>query len=94
MAQALRRIWCTDGTGKQLRSWLVGTSAVADASGIQGKIGRMLASFEAAGPWAAWMGVFDRSWMELLKAGGMSHGRARKLTTRLATAITRTAERS
>ena len=30
------------------------------------------------------MGVFDRSWMALLKAGGMSHGWARKLTTRLA----------
>jgi hypothetical protein len=31
----------------------------------------------AAGWWAVWMGVFSRSWMKLLAAGGLSYKRAR-----------------
>ena len=34
-----------------------------------------------------WMGVFDRGWMELLQAGGMSYVRARRLTKRLCRVI-------
>ena len=37
--------------------------------------------------WATWMGVFQPGWMKLLKAGGMGHSRARKLTTRLSNVI-------
>ena len=33
------------------------------------------------------MGVFDRGWMELLQAGGMSYVRARRLTKRLCNVI-------
>ena len=33
------------------------------------------------------MGVFDRGWMELLQAGGMSYVRARRLTKRLCRVI-------
>ena len=33
------------------------------------------------------MGVFDRGWMELLQAGGMSYARARRLTKRLCCVI-------
>ena len=40
-----------------------------------------------AGSWSAWMGVFDRGWMELLQAGGMSYARARRLTKRLCRVI-------
>jgi hypothetical protein len=37
----------------------------------------LLEGVAAAGSWAVWMGVFSRSWMQLLTAGGLSYKRAR-----------------
>ena len=35
-------------------------------------VARLLETVAKAGSWSVWMGVFDRGWMELLQAGGMS----------------------
>jgi hypothetical protein len=40
----------------------------------------LLEGVAAAGSWAVWMGVFSRSRMELLTAGGLSYKRARIVT--------------
>jgi hypothetical protein len=36
-----------------------------------------------AGSWAVWMGVFSKSWMELLVAGGLTFKRARIVTGKI-----------
>ena len=48
---------------------------------------RLLEAVAKAGSWSVWMGVFDRGWMDLLQAGGMSYVRARRLTKRLCRVI-------
>jgi hypothetical protein len=46
-----------------------------------GEMRELLEGVAAAGPWAVWMGVFSRSWMKPLTAGGMSYKRARIVTS-------------
>jgi hypothetical protein len=41
-----------------------------------------------AGSWAVWMGVFSKSWMELLVAGGLTYKRARIVTGKISAVIT------
>ena len=69
-----------DGGGR------IGAEAVA-GHGLDGQMVEMLQEVAKAGSWATWMGVFQPGWMKLLKAGGMGHSRARKLTTRLSNVI-------
>ena len=47
----------------------------------------LLEGIAKAGSWATWMGVFQPGWIDLLRAGGMGHSRARRLTTRLSRVI-------
>ena len=54
---------------------------------LEGEMRELLESVAGAGSWAVWMGVFDRGWMRLLEAGGMSYQRARRLTKRLCRVI-------
>ena len=54
---------------------------------LDGEMQRLLEKVAKAGSWSVWMGVFDRGWMELLQAGGMSYVRARRLTKRLCNVI-------
>ena len=41
-----------------------------------------------AGSWAVWMGVFSKSWMKLLVAGGLTFKRARIVTGKISAIIT------
>ena len=66
--------------------WAVGSAEAVAGHELDGQMAKMLEAIAKAGSWAAWMGVFQPEWMQLLKAGGMGHSRARKLTTRLAQA--------
>ena len=54
---------------------------------LEGEMRELLEAVAGAGSWAVWMGVFDRGWMRLLEAGGMSYQRARRLTKRLCRVI-------
>ena len=59
-------------------------AALASAAAARPWLQQLLEAVARAGSWSAWMGVFDRGWMELLQAGGMSYARARCLTKRAA----------
>ena len=52
-----------------------------------GRMAELLEGIAKAGSWATWMGVFQPGWIALLRAGGMGHSRARRLTTRLSRVI-------
>jgi hypothetical protein len=41
-----------------------------------------------AGSWVVWMGVFSKSWMKLLVAGGLTFKRARIVTGKISAIIT------
>ena len=87
VASAVRRLWSMDEDGVHLREWAVGSAEAVAGHELDGQMAKMLEAIAKAGSWAAWMGVFQPEWMQLLKAGGMGHSRARKLTTRLANVI-------
>merc|ERR1712185_17752 len=82
VANAVRRLWSLDES-ERLREWAPGTAGPAAGAGLDGELQRLLEAVAKAGSWSVWMGVFDRGWMELLQAGGMSYARARRLTKRL-----------
>ena len=86
VAAAIRRLWRTDGEGR-LRSWAPGTAGPLGGMELEGEMRELLEAVAGAGSWAVWMGVFDRGWMRLLEAGGMSYQRARRLTKRLCRVI-------
>ncbi len=88
VALAVKRLWSVEGKGDYLRSWAVGSAEAVAGHGLDGQMAEMLQEVAKAGSWATWMGVFQPGWMKLLKAGGMGHNRARKLTTRLSNVIT------
>merc|ERR1712185_377184 len=83
VANAVRRLWSLDES-ERLREWAPGP---AGGAGLDGELQRLLEAVAKAGSWSVWMGVFDRGWMELLQAGGMSYARARRLTKRLCNVI-------
>ena len=87
VALAVKRLWSVEGKGDYLRSWAVGSAEAVAGHGLDGQMAEMLQEVAKAGSWATWMGVFQPGWMKLLKAGGMGHSRARKLTTRLSNVI-------
>ena len=87
VALAVKRLWSVEGKGDYLRSWAVGSAEAVAGHGLDGRMAEMLQEVAKAGSWATWMGVFQPGWMKLLKAGGMGHSRARKLTTRLSNVI-------
>ena len=86
VANAVRRLWSLDES-ERLQSWAPGTVGPAAGAGLDGDLQRLLEDVAKAGSWSVWMGVFDRGWMELLQAGGMSYVRARRLTKRLCNVI-------
>ena len=69
VANAVRRLWSLD-EHERLRSWAPGTVGPAAGAELGGELQRLLEAVARAGSWSAWMGVFDRGWMELLQAGG------------------------
>ena len=88
MANAVRRLWSLDSS-ERLRACAPGTVGPAAGVALDREMQRLLETVAKAGSWSVWMGVFDRGWMELLQAGGMSYVRARRLTRRLCNVIRR-----
>ena len=86
VANAVRRLWSLDAS-ERLRAWAPGTVGPTAGVALDGEMQRLLETVAKAGSWSVWMGVFDRGWMELLQAGGMSYVRARRLTKRLCNVI-------
>ena len=74
-----------DGDNERLRRWDPGTLGPASevVDGMDPELRRLYEGVATAGSWATWMGVFSRSWLRLLKLGGMSYKGAVKVTRRL-----------
>ena len=89
LAQAIRRLWSMADDGTQLRQWLPGTLGPASecAAALDSELRRMYEDVARAGSWAIWMGVFSRSWLRLLRLGGMSYKRAVRVTRQLSRLI-------
>jgi hypothetical protein len=56
-------------------------------AGVDAEIKGMLLGVAKTGSWAVWNGVFERSWIKLLRAAGLNYHRARKVTGQLTAAI-------
>jgi hypothetical protein len=53
-----------------------------------GELQQLVTGVAEAGSWAVWMGLFSRSWMKLLVAGGLTYKRARIVTGKTSAVIT------
>ena len=88
---ALVKLWGWSEEGGSIPEWKVGESGppgFADGmEGIDADIQEMLMGVAKTGSWAVWNGVFERSWIKLLRAAGLNYHRARKVTGQLAAAI-------
>ena len=84
LAQAIRRLWSMHD-GERLRQWSPGMLGPAreGAAALDAELRRLYEEVASAGSWAMWMGVFSRSWLRLLRLGGMGHKRAMRLTRHL-----------
>jgi hypothetical protein len=56
-------------------------------AGVDAEIKGVLIGVAKTGSWAVWNGVFERSWIKLLRAAGLNYHRARKVTGQLAAVI-------
>jgi hypothetical protein len=88
---ALVRLWGWSEEGGSIPEWKVGESGppgFADGmAGVDVEIREMLIGVAKTGSWAVWNGVFERSWIKLLRTAGLSYHRARKVTGQLAGVI-------
>ena len=88
---ALVKLWGWSEEGGSIPEWKVGESGppgFADGmEGVDADIQEMLMGVAKTGSWAVWNGVFERSWIKLLRAAGLNYHRARKVTGQLAAAI-------
>jgi hypothetical protein len=57
------------------------------AGGVDAEIKGMLIGVAKTGSWAVWHGIFELSWIKLLRAAGLNYHRAREVTGQLAAAI-------
>jgi hypothetical protein len=73
----LRSCWAPGTTGP------LGTCLSEDV-----ELRQLMEGVAGAGSWAVWMGVFSKSWMKLLVAGGLTFKRARIVTGKISAIIT------
>jgi hypothetical protein len=79
VANAVRRLWKVDDDGR-IPAWAPGTTGfLGDCLSEDDELRQLIEGVASAGSWAVWMGVFSRSWMELLVAGGHTNERAQSL---------------
>ena len=87
VADAMKRLWARDEHGRIL-AWTPGSVGPVGGCLMEDvEMRELLEGVAAAGSWAVWMGVFSRSWMKLLTAGGLSHKRARIVTGKISAII-------
>jgi hypothetical protein len=64
-------------------AWAPGAAGfLGDCLSEDDELRQLIEGVASAGSWAVWMGVFSRSWMKLLVAGGLTYKRARIVTAR------------
>jgi hypothetical protein len=80
VANAVRRLWKVDADGR-IPAWAPGTTGpIGTCLSEDEELRKLLEGVTEAGSWAVWMGVFSKSWMKLLVAGGLTFKRARIVT--------------
>jgi hypothetical protein len=73
----------------RIPAWAPGTTGFpGDCLSEDDELRQLIEGVASAGSWAVWMGVFSRSWMELLVAGGLTYNRARIVTGKISAVIT------
>jgi hypothetical protein len=81
-------LWKVDGDGR-VPAWAPGTTGfLGDCLSEDDELRQLIEGVASAGSWAVWMGVFSRSWVELLVAGGLTYKRARIVTGKTSAVIT------
>ena len=74
---ALVKLWGWSEEGGSIPEWKVGESGppgFADGmAGVDVEIREMLIGVAKTGSWAVWNGVFERSWIKLLRTAGLSY---------------------
>jgi hypothetical protein len=83
VANAVRRLWKVDGDGR-IPAWAPGTTGpLGTCLSEDDELRQLIEGVAEAGSWAVWMGVFSKSWMELLIAGGPTFKRAHIVTGKI-----------
>jgi hypothetical protein len=73
VANAAWRLLEVDGDGR-VPAWDPGTTGpLGTCLSEDDELRQPMEGVAEAGSWAVWMGVFSKSWMELLVAGGAAH---------------------
>jgi hypothetical protein len=77
VANAVRLLWKVDDDGR-IPAWAPGTTGfLGDCLSEDDELWQLIEGVVSVGSWAVWMGIFSRSWMKLLVAGGLTYKRAR-----------------
>ena len=88
VANAVRRLWKVDDGGR-IPAWAPGTPGpLGTCLSEDVELRQLMEGVAEAGSWAVWMGVFSKSWMKLLVAGGLTFKRARIVTGKISAIIT------
>jgi hypothetical protein len=88
VVNAVRRLRKVDGDGC-VPAWAPGaTGLLGDCLSEDDELRQSIEGVANVGSLAVWMGVFSRSWMKLVVAGGLTYKRARIVTGKTSTVIT------
>jgi hypothetical protein len=83
-----QRLWKVDADGR-IPAWAPGTTGpLGTCLSEDVELRQLMEGVAEAGSWAVWMGVFSKSWMKLLVAGGLTFKRARIVTGEISAIIT------
>jgi hypothetical protein len=73
VANAVRRLWKVDADGR-IPAWAPGTTGpLGTCLSGDDELRQLMEGVAEAGSWAVWLGVFSKSGMKLIVAGGLSH---------------------
>jgi hypothetical protein len=89
VANAVRRLWKVEADGR-IPAWAPGTTGpLGTCLSEDVELRQLMEGVAEAGSWAGvWMGVFSKSWIKLLVAGGLTFKRARIVTGKISAVIT------
>jgi hypothetical protein len=88
VAHDVWQLWKVDGDGR-IPAWAPGTTGLlGDCLSEDDELQQLIEGVASAGSWAVWMGVFSRSWMKMLVAGGLTYKRACIVTGKASAVIT------
>jgi hypothetical protein len=90
VAHDVWQLWKVDGDGDgRIPARAPGTTGLlGDCLSEDDELQQLIEGVASAGSWAVWMGVFSRSWMKMLVAGGLTYKRACIVTGKASAVIT------